>query len=288
VLVHWFVTQVLLGNTALTHVARHAGGRFTDSAYAQARSRLPLAVFQAILRGLVAALGPTSSAEGTWRGHRTWLVDGSSFSMPDTPELQRRFGQSGAQAPGRGFPVAKVLALFHAGTGLLMQIIATPLRSHDMSSVAAIHPSLAPGDVLIGDRGFCSYAHLAMLVQGGFHAVFRVHQRQIIDFTPGRPSCGGDGESIVGRPRSRWLLGLGGLDQVVEHLKPERRPEWMTAEAFASLPATLVVRELRYEVGRPGFRTRSVTLVTTLVGPASIRSRRSPICTGLGDEWNCI
>ena len=266
-IVHWFVTQILLGNTALTHVARLGGGRFTDSANAQARARLPLAVFQKILRDLIDALGPTTNAEGLWRGHRTWLVDGSSFSMPDTPDLQNRFGQSGAQRPGCGFPVAKILALFHAGTGLLMDIVATPLRSHDMASVAVVHPSLMSGDVLVADRGFCSFAHLALLVRGRIHAVFRIHQRQIVDFTPHRSSSRDDDGLTTGRPRSRWLRGLGVLDQVVEYVKPESRPEWMTAEEFASLPGTLVVRELRYQVGRPGFRTRAVTLVTTLLDP---------------------
>ena len=51
------------------------------------------------------------------------------------------------------------------------------------------------------------------------------------------------------------------LDQVVEWFQPEEPPEWMTAEQYAALPATLIVRELRYQVGRPGFRTRTVTLV---------------------------
>ena len=55
------------------------------------------------------------------------------------------------------------------------------------------------------------------------------------------------------------------LDQVVEWFKPEGRPGWMTAERYAALPETLTARELRYQVGRPGFRTRTVTLVTTLV-----------------------
>jgi Transposase DDE domain len=61
---------------------------------------------------------------------------------------------------------------------------------------------------------------------------------------------------------------LGVLDQVVEWFKPEDRPDWMTAEDYATLPATLTVRELRYQVGRPGFRTRAVTLVTTLLDAA--------------------
>src|ERR1700752_2894980 len=83
-IIHWFLIQVLHGNTALTHVSLLAGRAFSASAFCQARSRLPLAVFRALLRDLARALIPDTQAIGRWRGHRTFLVDGSSFSMPDT------------------------------------------------------------------------------------------------------------------------------------------------------------------------------------------------------------
>ena len=268
-IVHWFVIQVAYGNTSLEHVARLSGGLFTGEAYCLARALLPLAVFQLVLYGLVKALVPITDAEGLWRGHRTLLIDGSAFSMPDTPELQKAFGQPGAQKPGCGFPVAKILALFHAGTGVLLKVMAMPLRSHEMASVGGIHPDLKPNDVAVADRGFCSFAHLAMLTKDGVFALFRMHQRQIVDFTPNRPHARpGEKRAAKGLPRSRWLRRLGVLDQLVEWFKPEDRPEWMTAEQYAALPETLIVRELRYHVGRPGFRTRTVTLVTTLLDAA--------------------
>ena len=266
----WFVIQVLHGNTALSHVTLKARRAFTESAYCQARARLPLAVFRGALRFVVRALVPCTEAEGRWRGHRTFLVDGSSFSMPDEPELQRHFGQPGNQAPGCGFPVAKILALFHAGTGLLLDLVAAPLRTHDMGHVDGVHPTLKPGDVLVGDRGFCSFAHLALRLGRGVHAVLRVHQWQLVDFTPGRPHASPrHRKGPAGRPRSRWLRALGDLDQVVEWLKPASRPAWMTEEQFAALPAAIEVRELRYRITRPGFRTRCVTLVTTLLDPVA-------------------
>ena len=63
----------------------------------------------------------------------------------------------------------------------------------------------------------------------------------------------------------RLLRSLGVLDQVVEWFKSEQRPAWLTEEQYAALPATLIVRKLRYQVGRPGYRTRTVTLATTLL-----------------------
>src|SRR5690242_9405579 len=265
-ILRWFVVQVLHGNTALAHVSLLAGRSFTDAAFCLARARLPLAVYRAVLRGQAEALAPDTRTQGTWRGHRTFLVDGSSFSMPDTAELRAHFGTSGRAKPGCSFPVARIVALFHAGTGTLLEVLAAPLRAHEMAAAGGVHAYLGPGDVLVADRGFCCYLHLAMLAARGVHAVIRMHHRQIVDFTPGREHVGRDAkQGAKGRPRSRWLRRLGERDQVVEWSKPSRCPAWLAEEEFAALPATLELRELRYDVGRPGYRTRSVTLVTTLL-----------------------
>jgi hypothetical protein len=205
--------------------------------------------------------------EGRWLGHRTYLLDGSSFSMPDTPVLQKQFGQPGGQKPGCGFPVAHLLAKFHLGTGFILRVLAAPLRTHDMSQVPTLHPELRQGDVLVADRAFCSFAHLALVLQRKLHAVFRIHQKQIVDFTPGRPHAvpgRGKSDSRTGLPRSRWLRQFGEQDQLVEWLKPIERPQWMSKEEYAALPDSIVLRELRYRVQRRGFRVQKVTLVTTL------------------------
>jgi hypothetical protein len=268
-IVHLFLLQVLHGNTALAHLPRLVGQGFTASAYCQARARLPLAAFQEVLRRVGSALrGDTD--DGRWHGHRTLLVDGSSFSMPDTPELRAHFGLSARTRPGCGFPGARLMALFHAGTGLLLEAFAVPLAGHDMAWASRLHPRLEGGDVLVGDRGFCSFAHLALLAQRGLYGLFRMHQMQIIDFTPGRPHVRpGRKYTAEGRPRSRWVRALGPTDQVVEWFKPPEAPTWMTAEEYGALPGSLLVRELRYRVEVPGFRTREVTLATTLLDGAT-------------------
>jgi Transposase DDE domain len=122
--------------------------------------------------------------------------------------------------------------------------------------------------VLVADRGLCSYAHLALLVQAGMHAVLRVGARQIVDFTPGRafvkPSVRRT-PAVKGIPRSRWLKAFGVHDQLVAWLKPKTCPSWLTRETLAALPETLELREVRYRISTPGFRTRQITLVTTLL-----------------------
>jgi hypothetical protein len=264
--VYLFLLQILHGNTACQHVVHFGGWTFSASAYCQARKRLPLEFWQRLLEVTTARLRSATEPASRWRGHRVWIVDGSSFSMPDVPELRRHFGQPPSQRPGCGFPLAKLLAVFDLSTGMLLRVAAAPLRSHETSQLAAVHAELAAGDVLLGDRGFCSYAHLALLVQRGAHGVFRLHQRQMVDFRPGRghvpPGRSANPDDL---PRSRWIRSLGGEDQVVAWFKPKRRPRWITPEEFAALPGELVVRELRYRVEVAGFRTRSITLATTLL-----------------------
>jgi Transposase DDE domain len=263
-----FLLQVLHGNTACSHLPHLSGLRFTAAAYCQARARLPIRFFDLLLERFSSAVQRSALDEGRWHGHRTFLVDGSGCSMPDTPALQDAFGQPTVQRPGCGFPVARLLGLFHAGTGVLLKLVVAPLLTHDLAQVQQVHPMLAPGDVLVADRGLCSYAHLALLVQAGVHAVLRVWARQIVDFTPGRPFVKPGVRrtpAVKGIPRSRWLKTLGVHDQLVTWLKPKTCPSWLTREALAALPEALVLREVRYRISTPGFRTREITLVTTLL-----------------------
>jgi hypothetical protein len=261
--IHLFILQILQFNTACAHLRHLTNKSFSASAYCQARSRLPLAVIKTLISRMGAGMQQFASHAGMWKGHRTILIDGSSYSMPDTPELQAHFGQHGQQKAGCGFPIAHLLAIFDAASGLVLDLIAAPMRTHDMSHVHKLHPQLRPGDVLVGDRGFCSYAHLALILKDSLHACFRMHQIQIVDFRAGRPHA--IGKHARGLPRSRWIRAVGTLDQIVEWIKPSNRPQWTEQADFDALPESILVRELRYRIEVPGFRPSVITLVTTLL-----------------------
>jgi len=264
-----FMLQILHGNTAINHLPHLTKLTFTAAGYCTARMRINLIVFQLLLQRCITQIQNQSLDTGRWLGHRVFLVDGSSFSMPDTPALQSQFGQPGAQKAGCGFPVAHWLVLMHMGTGMITKILTSPLRTHDMSRTAELHPELQAGDVLAADRAFCSFAHLCLLMERGVDAVLRIHQQTIVDFTPGRAHAipgKGKAQNQKGKPRSKWLRGLGVQDQIAQWLKhPLGKPNWMTVEQFATLPGQITVRELRYEVKQKGFRAKKITLVTTLL-----------------------
>ena len=270
VTVQIFFLQVLHGNTACEHLSHLARIPFTAAAYCKARMRLKLQALYLLLERSVTQLQQDVFDSSRWLGHRVFFVDGSSFSMPDTPVLQAHFGQPGGQQPGCGFPTAHWLALLHAGSGMITKMLASPLRTHDMSKTVELHPELQAGDVLVADRAFCSFANLVLLGQRGVHGLLRIHQRTIVDFTPRRPHVEpgrGKSDRRKGKPRSRWLRSLGATDQIVQWLKPANcnRPRWMSPEQFMALPDSIVVRELRYAIDQKGFRPKQITLVTTLV-----------------------
>jgi hypothetical protein len=263
-----FVQQVIAGNVPCSEVRHLGGGRFTASAYCQARSRLPLQLCNAMLTHVCdGAFAATREKTHLWHGHRIFHVDGSTFSMPDTPELQKAFGMPWGQKPGCGFPVAHLLVLFHAATGLLLDAWAAPMRTSDLADLRDVHMHLDEGDIVIGDDSFSSYAHLALLLQGKQHGLFPVHHKRIVDFTKGRPHCSQGKGSIAGMTRSRWIQSLGKEDQLVEYFKPKSRPRWMSQEDYAALPGSIIVRELRRSVVRPELGRVTLTLVTTLIDP---------------------
>jgi hypothetical protein len=268
-LVALFVRQILCGNCSMPELARMAGGAFTPEAYCTAKTRLPLELLKALLARLCQAgrrqiMSPAAgAASGLWKGHRLWHIDGTSFSMPDTPELQQRFGQPSGQQPGCGFPVAHLLCLFDAASGLIQDCILSRMNTHDMTHARKLHPELETGDLLIGDTAFEGYAHAALLVQEGKHLLAPAHCKRKLDFKGRKPKD----KRRYKRIARRRMKKLGACDQVTRWAKPREKPAYMTQAQFQALPEFLDVREVKRTVRSPAGRRRIVVLITTLLDP---------------------
>jgi hypothetical protein len=261
--IHLFILQVLHCNTAITHLRHLAKTSLNAASYCKARMRLPLPVLQILLRDSAAAMA-AAAGKRRWNGLRVWLTDGTGSIAPDTPSLQEQFPQPVDQKKGCGFPQLKILGLIDAFSGLMIEALCFPLYTHEQSKVWRLHPFVGKGDLLVGDRGFCSFVHLAMLQLQGILGLFRMHQRRIVNFGPHRKS---GGKKRKGKAHSQFVKRLGKHDQLVKWIKPRQRPKWMEAQQWLSLPDTLLVRELRYTISARGQRTRVVTIATTLLDP---------------------
>jgi hypothetical protein len=265
------VVQVLHGNTAIGHVVRLMHSSFNESAFCQARTRLPLEVLRLLLGKQTLGLRQTladPTTPGLWRGRRTLLIDGSGFSMPDTAALAAFFGLGAGQRPGCGFPVGHMVAMFDAATGLLLDLTTAAGRAGDLTMAAAMRAWLRRGDILVGDRGFCSYAHLAVLQTLGVDGVFRLHrQRELSGVIRRKHRRRRDNGSYI--QESVLVRRISADDHIVEWPKPIKLAAWLTRAQQRLLPGFMRVRVIRFKVPRPGWRTRNVVLATTLLNPES-------------------
>lgn len=220
------------------------------SSYCEARIRLPLNVIVRLVRGTADKVEAGASAEWLWKGRRVSLVDGSTVSMPDTPRNQQAFPQANSQGVGLGFPLARIVVIIALATGVARDLALGPYKGKETGETAlfrALLDRLKTGEIVLGDRYFCSFFMLAQLMGRDVDALFRMHQRRKYDFRRGRR--------------------LGVEDHVVTWTKPER-PEWMDEETYAQIPGEMKVRELRFKIEQPGFRVDSVVLVTTMLDAA--------------------
>ncbi len=214
------------------------------SAYCRARKRLPEGLFSRLFRRLGLALSQRAQPEDLWRGRVVKLVDGSSSSMPDTAANQSAYPQPSGQAEGCGFPVVGFVGVFCMATGAALDLVLGKWFRHDLALFYFLRHAFETGDIMLADRGFCAYAEMALFAKRGVDVVLRLHQARKPDFRRGR------------------IIGV--LDHIVQWDKPVQRPPGLRKKDYRRLPPDLEVRELRYAVAANGFRTKSITLVTTL------------------------
>src|ERR1700688_5028016 len=197
------------------------------SGYCQARARLDEAVLQQIGTQVAEQLERQVANEQLWLGRRVKIVDGTGLSMPDTAANQLRWPQNSGQKPGCGFPQLKVVGLFCLHSGALLEVAHDNKHHQDITLARRLWHLLQPGEILLADRGFCSYLDIAQLLARGVDCVMRLHQ--------GR-----------GNPDFRRGHRLSPNDRlVVWHKPPQRLPHW-SKEEYDQLPKTLTLRILRY------------------------------------------
>ena len=215
-------------------------------AYCRARARLSETAIHRLAVDVATGCERKISKKRLWRGRHVHLVDGTTLTMPDTPENQAVYPQQPQQAEGLGFPIARVVVLLSLATAMVTDLAMGPYEGKETGETALLRQLLdrfAPGDILLADRYYCSYFMIALLMQAGVDFVTRVHQRRNVDFRCGR------------------RLGKG--DHIVEWMRPPR-PAWMDPATYERIPESIQVREIQIHVDQPGFRTDSLVVVTTL------------------------
>jgi Transposase DDE domain len=217
-------------------------------AYCQARKRLPESFFADVACSVGRRLDDRADRRWLWKGRRVYLFDGTTVTMPDTRENQAAYPQVYNQKPGLGFPIARLGALISLACGAVVNLGFCQYAGKGQGEVSLLRrlwDSLRPGDILLTDALLANWANLVMLKERGLELVGRLNKaHRKADFRRGKR--------------------LGQEDHVVRWRKPTSIRS-LSREEYHALPEFITVRETRVRVLQPGFRTRSIVVVTTLL-----------------------
>lgn len=208
-------------------------------AYCRARKRLPLGMVSDLVKQTGTMILQNEPNKWKWKGRHVKLVDGTTVTMPDTEANQRTYPQQNRQAPGIGYPIARMVAIISLSTGVILDGSMGPIKGKGGSEHALFRgmlDSLDPGDIVVADRYYCSYFMIAMLLEKGVDVVFRQHRSRKTDFRKGRR--------------------LSAKEHIVDWTKPVQKPKWMSDSQYDQFPETLRLRE---------FKSKDQILVTSLL-----------------------
>lgn len=244
--VFWaFLSQVLTRNAscraALAGVQAWAAAKRkpvpsnNTSAYCQARTRLGTETLRAVFKAVGGWIESRCDGElPLLKGRLVRVIDGTCISMPDSPANRKKWPCAGNQKPGCGFPLVKLAGLFCLRSGRLINFAFDAWKQSEINLAHKLLGWMNKGEVLLGDRGFCSWGLIALLQGKGVDVVLRLHHLR-------KDKAG----------RSTWK-------------KPQRTPAW-SKTLWGQLPGQLDMRVIAFNVNIKGFRTRHITLCTTLL-----------------------
>ena len=234
--------------------------------YCKARNKLSEAALRDLSCEIAAAVEDKADEKWLWKGMHAKLVDGFTFTMPDTSENRAEYPPPKSQKKGVALPIARAVAILSLATACLLDLAVGPYSGKETGETALFREllkSLRVGDLAVMDRCYCSFMMIAALLQQGVQTCARMHQKRHVDFRRGRR--------------------LGKYDHIIIWTRPQR-PEWMDQTTYDRIPETLELRETRYNVVEPGFRTETVTIATTLLDVETYS--KEDIAQLYGFRWN--
>jgi len=236
-----------------------------SGAYCRARAKIPTVVLRRLTCESAADLEAAIPENWKFHGRTVKLADGTTMTAPDTPENQAAYPQSKTQEEGLGNPMIRMVVVLSLATAMLSHASFGKCEGKETGEAAlfrAILDDFQPGEIVLTDRLFCSYFMVALSSLRGLDVVARKHQKRHTDFRKGKR--------------------LGKNDHLVVWTRPER-PEWMDEETYATIPETLELREIRFRVDQPGFRSEEIIVMTTLLDAEEFP--REEIAELYGKRW---
>ena len=218
-----------------------------NGAYCKARAKLPEVVIERLATRVADRCEQEVPDNWLWKGrHHVKMADGTTVSMPDTPENQEEYPQQAAQQEGLGFPVARMVVLMSLATAMCCGMAMGPYAGKETGELALLRQlldDLDPNDILLTDRYFCSFFMIATLAARNVEFVARLHHARKED--------------------TYRVKRLGKRSCLVEWPRPDK-PDWMDEETYQQMPESITLRQIEVKVAEPGCRVESFFVVTTL------------------------
>jgi hypothetical protein len=137
------------------------------ASFCNARKKLRPQALRRLLRTLAGVLLARNATR--WHGLRVFAIDGSRLSVQRSQELWRSCGSP----VGGGAPQVQVTTLFELFAEIPLDVDVGPFCSAERSQAATHLDCLGPGDLLVLDRGYPSFALLRELEHRGLHFAVR-------------------------------------------------------------------------------------------------------------------
>jgi putative transposase len=218
-----------------------------NGAFVKARQRIPEAVFRTLFEESGRGVETHADPKWLWRNRRVHIADGSTLQIADSEQNRAEYPLQKTLTPGCSYPIVRILLVFSFAVGTVLEGVLAPYRGKGTGETGLLR-SLAdrfePGDVILGDRYFAGWWDIAFWQRRGVDLVTCLPASRRADFRKGTR--------------------LGPDDHLVAW-KRTARPEWLTREEVSDFPEEMTLREVRVVVNKPGFRTKVVIVVTTLL-----------------------
>jgi len=251
-----FLSQVLNEDhscrDAVSRIIAHRATQGTSvcspntAGYCKARSRLLTSVLSTLATRTAQELLTSTTDQWKWNGRSVFIVDGSSVSMPDTPENQEVYPQPPNQKPGLGFPLARIAVLLSLATGACHDLAIAPYQGKgtgETNLFRRMYDTLQPGDVVLADALFDDYFLACELCQRRIDIVARAQYKRTGTRT------------AAGRPPG---------DEILVWQRPNK-PHGMTGEQYRTYPKQLVMRQVTVDARDKNNRVKQFKVVTTIL-----------------------
>jgi hypothetical protein len=167
---------------------------------------------------------------------------------------------------GLWFSASLYLCMFQPSNRRFAKLRVRQQKSHELRMLREQWDTFNPGDIFLGDKGFCSYYDVFKLADIGVDSVITLGRRKRVTSKDADQILGED-DLLIHWPKPKWTKRLS-----------YSKDEWQ------ALPEKLVLRQIKVNVTEPGFRTKAFHIITTLTD--SKRYRAKAIAEKIGVKSN--